>query len=97
MIGCRDRYFYCFDKSTGKILWKRNTGSPVDASSVADGKNVLVSNMRGDLLLLNQADGTVIWTYELGSPIQGGPGVCPDGIVVGAKDGNIYFLAAPKK
>jgi outer membrane protein assembly factor BamB len=97
MIGCRDRFFYCFDKLTGQLLWKRNTGSPVDASSVADTKNVLVSNMRGDLLLLSQADGSVLWTYELGSPIQGGAGVCPAGIVVGAKDGSIYFLGPLKK
>jgi outer membrane protein assembly factor BamB len=97
MVGCRDRFFYCFDKTTGKLLWKRNTGSPVDASSVADRTNVLVSNMRGDLLLLNQADGSVLWTYELGSSVQGGPGVCPAGIAVGAQDGNLYFLGSVKK
>lgn len=93
MIGCRDRFFYCFDKTTGKLLWKRNTGSPVDASSVADTRNVLVSNMRGDLMLLKQTDGSVLWTYELGSPTQGGPGICPAGIAVGTKEGNLYFLA----
>jgi outer membrane protein assembly factor BamB len=95
MIGCRDRFFYCFDKTSGKLLWKRNTGSPVDASSVADIRNVLVSNMRGDLMLLSQADGSVCWTYALGSPVQGGAGVCHAGIAVGAQDGNLYFLGKP--
>ncbi|HET9571756.1 MAG TPA: PQQ-binding-like beta-propeller repeat protein [Bacteroidales bacterium] len=97
MIGSKDRFFYCFDKNTGKILWKRNTGSPVEASSIADTKNVLVSNMRGDILLLNQILGSVLWTYELGSPSQGGPVVCPTGIAIGAKDGRLYFLGTLKK
>jgi len=95
MIGGRDRFFYCFDKTNGKILWKKNTGNPVDASSVADSRNVLVSNMRGDMMLLNQANGSVVWTYELGSPIIGSPGVSANGIVVGAQDGTIYCLGAP--
>jgi outer membrane protein assembly factor BamB len=97
MIGSRDRFFYCFDKTNGKILWKKNTGNPVDASSVADARNVLVSNMRGDLMLLNQVNGAVVWTYELGSPIIGSPGISAHGIVVGAQDGTIYCLGIPSE
>lgn len=94
MIGSRDRYFYCFNKADGKVLWKRNTGSPVDASSVADSKNVLVSNMRGDLMLLSQANGNVIWTYELGSSVIGSPEVGANCILVGTKEGVLYCLRA---
>ncbi|MCX6307282.1 MAG: PQQ-binding-like beta-propeller repeat protein [Bacteroidia bacterium] len=51
--------------------------------------------MRGDMMLLNQVNGSVVWTYELGSPIIGSPGVSTHGIVVGAQDGTIYCLGTP--
>lgn len=92
LIGCRDRYFYCLNKTTGKILWKKNMGNPVDASAVADWKNVLVSSMRGDLILLNQVNGGKIWSYELGSPVYGNPAVSNGLIVVATQDGNVYCL-----
>jgi eukaryotic-like serine/threonine-protein kinase len=92
MIGCRDRYFYCLNKTTGKPLWKKNMGNPVDASAVADRSNVLVCSMRGELFLLNQQNGAKIWSYEIGSPIIGNPAVGSDFLVVGAQNGNVYCL-----
>ncbi len=88
----RDRFVYCLDKSNGRLLWQRNTGSRVDASPVTDGKNALVANMRGDLLLLDVNDGSIVWTYELGSGITGNPAVTDNMIVVGTMDGSVYGL-----
>jgi len=74
------------------VLWQRNTGSQVEASPLSDGRNVLVANMRGDLMLLNEQNGNIIRTFELGSPLQGSPAVVGNLIVIGAQDGVIYGL-----
>ena len=89
-IGNRDKFMYCLDKTTGKLLWKVNTGARVDASPVILKNGVLVANMRGDLLLMNKENGATLWSYELGTPISGNPAVIQDYIIVGAEDGRVY-------
>jgi len=95
IVGSRDRFIYCLDKSDGTLLWQRNTGSRVDASPLADSQQVLIANMRGDLMLLDQKNGDVIWTYELGSPVIGSPAFSDGLIIVGTQDGSIYALGKP--
>jgi len=92
IIGSRDKFLYCFDRKTGKQIWKKNTGNRVDASTVVNKKQVLMVNMRGDVMLLNLSDGSVVWTYELGVGITNTPAVVQNAIVVAASDGNVYFL-----
>lgn len=91
-IGGRDRYLYCINALTGKLIWKKNMGNPVDASCIADARNILVSNMRGDLVLMNQANGARIWSYALGSPVLGNPAVSNGRILVGATNGKLHCL-----
>ena len=93
-IGSRDKFFYCFDIKSGKIVWEKNTGSRIDASAVANNKQVLLINMRGDLMLLNQTDGSTVWSYELGAAAINTPAVINNAIVVAGNDGNVYFLAS---
>jgi outer membrane protein assembly factor BamB len=92
VIGSRDKFIYCFNRKTGEPLWKKNTGNRVDASTVVNKKQVLLVNMRGDLMLLNLSDGSTVWTYELGSGVINTPAVVQNAIVVAASDGNVYFL-----
>ncbi len=96
LIGNRDRYMYCLNSSNGKLLWKVNTGSRVDASPVLTSSGVLVANMRGDLLLMDPENGKITWSYELGSPISGNPAVIDKYFVVGAGDGRVYFFGEKK-
>ncbi len=95
IAGSRDRFIYCLNKNSGELIWKKDSGGSVDASVLADKNNVLVANMRGDLMLLDLENGSEIWSFELGSPVIGGPGVSNDIIIVGAQDGNIYCLGVP--
>ena len=90
VIGSRDRFVYCFEKSTGKLIWKTDTGSRVDASPVITGNDVLIANMRGDLIILKLSTGEKIWMYEIGSPITGNPAVIDGMIILGADDGMVY-------
>ncbi len=89
----RDKHVYCFNKTTGKLLWKKSTGFKVDASPIIskDGK-VLVVNMRGDIVILDIESGAIESEFELGSPVFSNPAVNSKAIVAGANDGNVYLL-----
>ncbi len=95
LIGSRDRFLYCIDSDTGNKLWKVNTGNRVDASTIANSTQVLVANMRGDIMLLNHTDGSTVWNYELGVAVVNAPAVIDNIIVIAGNDGNVYFLAKP--
>ncbi len=92
VVGNRDKFVYCFNKSNGEVIWKYNTGNKVDASCVISTTNVLVGNMRGDIIMLDLENGKPVWNYELGSPVYSNPVVVNDKIIVGAGDGTIYCL-----
>jgi len=92
ITGNRDKHVYSFNKSNGKLLWKYNSGSRVDASPVIAEDKVLIANMRGDVIILEADQGKEVWNYELGSPITGNPALLPGKIVVAASDGYIYCL-----
>ncbi len=96
VIGNNDKFIYCYDKDSGNLRWKYNTGRKIDASSVISGDKVITANTRGDMILLNLADGEMIWSYELGSPVLNNPAVFSEKIVTGAMDGFVYCFGESK-
>jgi outer membrane protein assembly factor BamB len=90
VIGNEDKYTYCFDRSTGELIWRFNSGSRINASPVIAGNRVLVANMRGDLHILDLNTGDPLWSYELGSAVTGNPAVVSGRFYVAAADGYIY-------
>ena len=88
--GNRDKFVYCFDKNSGKLLWNFNSGNRVEASPVIINDKVLIANMRGDLALLKLADGSLIWKYEIGNSILHNPAVIENLMAVCALDGTVY-------
>jgi outer membrane protein assembly factor BamB len=90
VIGNEDKYTYCFDKFTGELTWRFNSGSRINASPVIAGEKVLVANMRGDLFILDINNGDELWHYELGSAITGNPAVSGGRFFLAASDGYIY-------
>jgi len=93
----RDKNVYCFDKESGELLWRFNTGARVDASPVIAGNKIIIVNMRGDIILLDALGGKALWTYELGSPITGNVAVYQGRFFLGAGDGYIYCFGNPQK
>jgi outer membrane protein assembly factor BamB len=89
VTGNRDKFVYCFDKNSGKLLWKYNRNNRVEASPVIIKDKVLIANMRGDLQLLSLSDGSLTWSYELGSAISNNPAVI-ENLIIACNDGNIY-------
>lgn len=94
LIESRDKFMYCFNRNNGELIWKKNTESRIDASTVANNKQVLLINMRGDLMLLNHSDGSTVWNYELGTSVINAPAVIEGAIVIAGSDGNVYFLSS---
>ncbi len=91
VIGNEDKYTYCFNRSTGELIWRFNSGSRINASPVIARDRVLVANMRGDLFILDISNGDVLWNYELGSAITGTPAVVSgERFYIAASDGYIY-------
>jgi outer membrane protein assembly factor BamB len=95
LIGSRDKFMYCFDRHSGKLLWKKNTGSRIDASTVANAQEVLLINMRGDIMVMNIESGALVWTYQLGVPAINAPAVIGNAIVIAGSNGNVYCLSQP--
>lgn len=93
LIGNRNKFMYCFNKNNGELLWKKNTGNRIEASTIANSKQVLLINMRGDVMLLNLADGTVAWSYQLGVSAINAPAVVENAIIIAGSDGNVYCLS----
>ncbi|MBA7483565.1 DNA damage-responsive serine/threonine-protein kinase RqkA [subsurface metagenome] len=90
VIGNEDKYIYCFDRLSGRLEWKFNSGSRVHASVVIAHNRVLSANMRGDLHILDLEDGSEIWSYELGSAITGNPALTEGKFFVASSDGYLY-------
>lgn len=93
-IGNRDKYVYCFNRTTGDLIWSVNTRGRVDASPVLAGDDLLVATMRGDVMVMDATSGEVKWTYEIGSPVMGNPAVTDERVIVGAGDGRIYCFGS---
>jgi outer membrane protein assembly factor BamB len=89
-IGSRDKFLYCLNKKSGKLVWKYNTGGQVDASPVVVGNRVFAASMRGDLFLLDRKTGKLEWTYELGTAVHSNPAVVNNRIYVPGDDGRLY-------
>ena len=90
IVGCRDKQVYCFERATGKILWRFRARRPVDSSPVIAGNRVVVGSDDGRLYILDKADGKMVWSYEIGSAVGTSPAVAHGAIIVGASDGRVY-------
>lgn len=78
----KDEYLSCFDKKSGKQIWKSKTGTPWNEGqpswqssrstpTVADGK-VYVITPTGSLVCCNAADGKLLWSKDLTDDEFGG-------------------------
>ncbi len=81
------------DKATGAQAWKLplpagSVSSPV-AVYTADGRaRVIQADAEGRLYLIDGASGQVLFTLELGGPVEGSPAVYNDVLVIGTSGRN---------
>ena len=61
------------------------------------GERVIVATTRGRLLLLDLADGKVVWEYEAGGSFLGSPAVVNGQLLIANTNGTLYCFGEKKK
>jgi outer membrane protein assembly factor BamB len=81
------------DMRNGKVIWQHDTPHGKMASSPAVWRDeVVVHGMDGHVWVLRRSDGSLLWHYTVGSPVESSP-VVIDGVdVFGAWNGTITAL-----
>jgi outer membrane protein assembly factor BamB len=82
------------DMRTGAVVWRHDTPHGKMASSPAVwGDALVVHGMDGHVRVLRRSDGTLLWHYTVGSPVESSPVVIGKGIdVFGAWNGVVTAL-----
>ena len=98
VVGCRDKKIRALDRVTGKEVWTVIAEGTVDASPVVVGNRVYVGSLSGtgDFLVIDLAQGRVVQTISLGSPVASSAAVGPDALVVGTDKGAVVKLGAKR-
>jgi outer membrane protein assembly factor BamB len=94
-FGSRDGHVYAVNDNDGSLLWKYNTGAPVDSAPALDPTNVYVlGGSPAKLYALRRYDGAFIWSYPITGISLGGssPAIGYDGIYVGSSAGSIKLI-----
>lgn len=93
VFGACDRYLYCLDKNTGKLIWKFLTGGPiVNPPNVVKDK-VFFPSQDKHLYCLSMKTGELIWKRLFPQwPIS--PTFSDGMLYLGCTDNNFYALSA---
>jgi len=103
-FGSDDGYLYAIDKLSGQLAWAFPTGaairsSPAVATNGSQAPIVVVGSDDGHVYFVRD-DGTSptqMISVPIGSSVQSSPAIGSDGTVyVGADDGRVYAIGAPR-
>ena len=92
-VGNRDATIHAISMRFGRVLWKHLTPHGKMASSPAVyGSDLVYHSMDGHVFVLRRSDGSVLWSYSVGSPIESSP-IVRDGVdYFGTWDGRLLAL-----
>jgi outer membrane protein assembly factor BamB len=81
---------------TAKIDWSSNVGKTdkYDYTPATDSSAVYASNVTGEIIKLDAANGRQLWRVNIGEPISGGVGIGAGVILVGSKKGFVHAYDA---
>jgi outer membrane protein assembly factor BamB len=94
-VGDIDGFFHCVDTS-GKLVWKIETGGEINASANFFKGHVLFGSQDGKLYLLNVLDGAAIWELETPDQIQCSTTVAQNRAFVAGCDGFLRVIDLDK-
>jgi len=81
---------YRFDPETGRRVWARSTDSPLPVPPVR-GELVYVAGADGRLRALEPADGSLVWSRDLGGRSSAMPAVGDRTVYAAATDGSVLY------
>lgn len=94
--GYYSRYFYGFDKGTGKNMWGVELADGGASASVSDSGVVLVITQSCTLYALDEKNGTPLWSKWLGSSMYSTPTVA-NGKVYAVYPDDLYTYGSKTK
>ena len=86
VVGSFDRKLYGIDASSGTLRWSLEGDNWFWAGAVADERSIFAPNMDGNIYAVN-AEGELLWKYDLGSAIVSRPALVSGGLAVAGKKG----------
>jgi outer membrane protein assembly factor BamB len=94
-IGSPDGHLYALNATTGKVLWKYETGDVISFSSPAVANGIVyIGSDDKSLHAVDAATGRGLWKYATGGKIKSSPAVNSGVVYVGSYDNNLYALDA---
>ncbi|MGF1649944.1 MAG: PQQ-binding-like beta-propeller repeat protein [Hyphomicrobiaceae bacterium] len=86
---------YCFERETGKEVWRtrHRTGGHYSTPAVV-GNRLWIGAEDGRLHCVDATDGTLIWAFETKGGIWSSPAVVDGKVVFGSRDYHLYCLDA---
>lgn len=107
VIGAPDGAVRALDLTTGRVLWKVQTGGKVRSSPAAHGGAVMVGSWDGRVYALDLKSGSTRWVHRtIGDTIdskaagydrralQSSPAIAGGMVFIGSRDGGLYGLDA---
>lgn len=83
---------YCFDRSSGKRLWRIDNGFIISGGVGAGDGLVLVGGEKGDVAAYDETTGNLRWKSKVSSEVLSAPGISDGVVVVRTGDGRIAGL-----
>jgi eukaryotic-like serine/threonine-protein kinase len=93
LVALEDGTLVALNRDNGELLWQKTTGSSYRAGVVTDGKFVLAAGMDGRIGIYGIADGTEVWSEQVGGSISLTPAVVGARLVVVTEDGELVVYA----
>lgn len=72
--------------------WKTKAGEDLTPPVIADGKVFVSSKSTNQIKALNAQDGSEIWSFTTGGPVDSPPTIYKNRVIFGSGDGSIYCL-----
>jgi outer membrane protein assembly factor BamB len=89
VIGNEDKYLYCFDGLSGKLIWKYRTNGRIVGSAVIGTTSVLFGSNDGNIYMVSLKEGRKLWSFNAGSPVSCSPAVIRDRFYFLTEDGRL--------
>jgi|AGTN01.3.fsa_nt_gi FOG: WD40-like repeat len=91
-IGTFGGYVWALNATSGDTLWISQFLGPIYATAAVSGDTVYGNTEEGKLFALDVADGTLRWTYDMGSEAWASPAVAEGRLVTGTIDGQLLVF-----
>lgn len=89
VIGNEDKFLYCYNALTGKLIWKYRTNGRIVGSAVVTKTKVLFTSMDGTVNILGLADGKKLWSFNTGTSVSSSPAVIKGKFYILTEDGRL--------